>query len=76
MASNPVVDLEAIRCPTLVSYGEGDYAEATAHDFYERLNVAKGVRDVPEADGSGGRCEGMGVTRYYASTFAFVCEHV
>lgn len=67
-----VVDVEAIACPTYVSYGEGDYAQATAADFYKRLNVSKDVEMFKDADGSGGHCEGMGPSRYYAGVFGFI----
>lgn len=71
-----VVDVEAIVCPTYVSYGEGDYAEATAKDFYDRLQVPKHFEMFEEADGSGGHCEGMGQSRYYAGLFGFIAEHL
>ncbi len=71
-----VVDVEAIACPTYVSYGEGDYAEATSRDFYDRLAVPKHFEVFADADGSGGHCEGMGQARYYAGVFEFVAEHL
>jgi Esterase FrsA-like len=71
-----VVDVEAITCPTYVSYGEGDYAEATSKDFYDRLRVPKQFEMFKDADGSGGHCEGMGQARYYAGVFGFIAEHL
>lgn len=71
-----VVDVEAIACPTYVSYGEGDDAEATSKDFYERLKVPKHFEMFEEADGSGGHCEGIGQSRYYAGVFGFIAEHL
>lgn len=71
-----VVDVEAIGCPTYVSYGEGDYAQATAADFYDRLKVPKQFEMFKDADGSGGHCEGMGQSRYYAGVFRFITEHL
>lgn len=73
---NWVVDVESIACPTYVSYGEGDYAEATSKDFYDRLAVPKHFQMFKDADGSGGHCEGMGQARYYAGVFAFIAEHL
>lgn len=63
-------------CPTYVSYGEGDYAEATSREFYDRLNVSKHFEMFKDADGSGGHCEGMGQSRYYAGVFGFLNEHL
>ena len=71
-----VVDVEAIACPTYVSYGEGDYAQASAKNFYDRLVVPKQFEMFLDADGSGGHCEGMGQTRYYAGVFGFIAEHL
>ena len=71
-----VVDVEAIACPTYVSYGEGDFAQTSAKDFYDRLVVPKRFEMFKDADGSGGHCEGMGQTRYYAGVFGFITEHV
>ena len=72
-----VVDVEAIACPTYVSYGEGDYAQAaSAKDFYDRLVVPKHFEMFKDVDGSGGHCEGMGQSRYYAGIFSFVTEHL
>ncbi len=71
-----VVDVEAIACPTYVSYGEGDYAQASAKDFYDRLVVPKRFEMFRDTDGSGGHCEGMGQTRYYAGVFSFIIEHL
>jgi pimeloyl-ACP methyl ester carboxylesterase len=71
-----VVDVEAIACPTYVSYGEGDFAQATAADFYKRLDVPKHFEMFKDADGSGGHCEGMGQSRYYAGVFGFIQDHL
>ncbi len=71
-----VVDVEAIACPTYVSYGEGDYAEATSKAFYDRLDVPKHFEMFKDADGAGGHCEGMGQARYYAGVFGFITEHL
>jgi fermentation-respiration switch protein FrsA (DUF1100 family) len=71
-----VVDVDAIECPTYVSYGEGDYAQATAADFYKRLRVPKHFEMFKDADGSGGHCEGMGQSRYFAGVFGFVQDQL
>lgn len=71
-----VVEVEAIACPTYVSYGENDPVELTAKDFYDRLRVPKRFEMFKDADGSGGHCEGMGQSRYYAGVFDFVAEHL
>ncbi len=71
-----VVDVESIASPTFVSYGEGDDAEATSRDFYDRLDVPKHFEMFKDADGAGGHCEGMGQSRYYAGVFGFVAEQL
>jgi hypothetical protein len=71
-----VVDVESIACPTYVSYGEGDQAQATTADFYKRLDVPKHFEMFKDADGSGGHCEGMGQSRYYAGVFGFIQDHL
>lgn len=61
------VDVEAIRCPAFISWGEGDPVQVTTADFFERLpNPNKRLVVYRDADGSGGHCEGMGPTRYFS----------
>jgi len=68
-----VVDVDAITCPTFVSYGEGDFAQATTKAFYDRLKVAnKRFVMYRDADGGGGHCEGMGPSRYYTDIFGWL----
>lgn len=68
-----VVDVPAIRCPTFVSYGEGDFAAATTATFYDQLTVDnKRFVVYQQADGGGGHCEGMGPSRYYADVFGWL----
>jgi dienelactone hydrolase len=68
-----VVDVGAIHCPTFVSYGEGDFAQATTKEFYDKLTVDnKQFVMYRDADGSGGHCEGMGPSRYYADVFGWL----
>lgn len=67
-----VVDVESIACPAFVSYGEGDFAQATTKEFYDRLRVPKEFRVFREADGAGGHCEGMGQSRYFTDLFAWL----
>jgi hypothetical protein len=70
-----VVDVEAIECPTFVSYGEGDFAQVSTKDFYDRLSVDnKRYTMYKEADGGGGHCEGMGPSRYYTDLFGWLRE--
>ena len=67
------VDVEAIRCPGFVSYGEGDFAQATTEAFFERLpNPNKRLVVYRDADGSGGHCEGMGPGRYFSDAFGWL----
>ena len=67
------VDVEAIRCPTFVSYGEGDFAQADTREFYDRLTVEnKRFVMYKEADGGGGHCEGMGPSRFFADAFGWL----
>ena len=67
------VDVEAIRCPAFVSYGEGDFAEATTAAFFRRLpNPNKRLVVYRDADGSGGHCEGMGPTRYFSDVYGWL----
>jgi dienelactone hydrolase len=68
-----VVDVDAINCPTFVSYGEGDFAQATTKEFYDKLTVDnKRFVMYRAADGGGGHCEGMGPTRYYTDVFGWL----
>jgi pimeloyl-ACP methyl ester carboxylesterase len=69
------VDVESIRCPAFVSFGEGDFAEATTESFFARLpNPNKRLVKYREADGRGGHCEGMGPTQFYADLFGWLAE--
>jgi hypothetical protein len=68
-----VVDVDAIHCPTFVSYGEGDFAQATTKEFYDKLTVDnKRFVMYRDADGGGGHCEGMGPSRYYTDVFGWL----
>ncbi len=68
-----VVDVDAINCPTFVSYGEGDFAQATTKEFYDKLAVDnKQFVTYRDADGGGGHCEGMGPSRYYTDVFGWL----
>ena len=70
-----VVDVDAINCPTFVSYGEGDFAQATTKEFYDKLAVDnKQFVTYRDADGGGGHCEGMGPSRYYTDVFGWLEE--
>jgi dienelactone hydrolase len=69
-----VVDVEAIECPTFVSYGEGDFAQPATNGFLDRLRVPTELRVYAEADGGGGHCEGMGPARYYNDLFGWLAD--
>ncbi len=67
------VDVEAIRCPAFVSYGEGDFAQVSTEAFFERLpNPNKRLVVYRDADGGGGHCEGMGPSRYFADLYGWL----
>lgn len=67
------VDVEAIRCPAFVSYGEGDFAQATTEALFERLpNPNKRLVVYRDASGSGGHCEGLGPTRYFSDLYGWL----
>jgi hypothetical protein len=69
------VDVEAISCPTFVSYGEGDFAEMGTKEFFDRLTVdEKRFTLYRAADGAGGHCEGMGPSRYYSDLFGWLAD--
>ena len=71
--SNYVVDIDTIKCPTFVSYGEGDLAEGTTKEFYDRLPVDdKQFVMYRQADGGGGHCEGMGPSRYFTDVLGWL----
>jgi pimeloyl-ACP methyl ester carboxylesterase len=67
------VDVEAIRCPAFVSYGEGDFAQVSTETFFERLtNPNKRLVVYRDADGQGGHCEGMGPARYFSDLYGWL----
>lgn len=67
------VDVEAIRCPAFISYGEGDFAQATTAAFFERLpNPNKRLVVYRDASGSGGHCEGMGPAPYFSDLYGWL----
>ncbi|MBT2519267.1 alpha/beta hydrolase [Streptomyces sp. ISL-90] len=71
------VDVEALECPTFVSYGEGDHAQAGTEEFFDRLTVdEKQFTVYREADGSGGHCEGMGPSRYFSDVFGWFADRL
>lgn len=67
------VDVEDIRCPAFVSYGEGDFAQATTEAFFQRLpNPNKRLVVYRDAAGSGGHCEGMGPAPYFSDIYGWL----
>jgi hypothetical protein len=57
-----------IRCPTLVTEGEGDFASQSPL-LYEHLRGEKVLKQFTEAQGAGGHCEGLGATLFEAYVF-------
>ena len=57
-----------IRCPTLVTEGEGDFA-SQSQLLYDRLTCPKRLKKFTEAEGAGGHCEGLGATIFEGYAF-------
>jgi dienelactone hydrolase len=57
-----------IRCPTLVTEGEGDFASQSAL-LYDQLRCDKELKQFTEAQGAGGHCEGLGATLFEGYVF-------
>jgi dienelactone hydrolase len=57
-----------IRCPTLVTEGEGDFASQSAL-LYDQLRCDKELTQFTEAQGAGGHCEGLGATLFEGYVF-------
>jgi hypothetical protein len=57
-----------IRCPTLVTEGEGDFASQSAL-LYDQLRCDKELKQFTEAQGAGGHCEGLGATLFEGFVF-------
>lgn len=57
-----------IRCPTLLTEGEGDFA-AQGEVLYEQLTCPKRLTTFSAAEGAGGHCEGFGATLFEGYVF-------
>ncbi len=57
-----------IRCPTLLTEGEGDFASQSRR-LFDLLNCEKELRTFAAADGAGGHCCGLGATLWEGVVF-------
>lgn len=57
-----------IRCPTLLTEGEGDFA-SQSQLLYDHLRCEKYLKQFTEAQGGGGHCEGFGATLFEGYVF-------
>jgi hypothetical protein len=62
-----------IRCPTLVTEGEGDFASQSSR-LFDLLTCEKRFPRFSEADGAGGHCCGLGATLWEQATFDWIGE--
>ncbi len=63
--------VQGIRCPTLVTEGEGDFASQSQW-LYDLLNCEKRFRRFAESEGAGGHCCGLGVTLWETVAFDWI----
>lgn len=62
-----------IRCPTLLTEGEGDFA-SQSQLLYDHLRCEKHLKRFTEAEGGGGHCEGFGATLFEGYVFDWLDE--
>jgi hypothetical protein len=62
-----------IRCPTLLTEGEGDFA-SQSQLLYDHLRCEKVLKQFTEAEGAGGHCEGFGATLFEGYVFDWLDE--
>ncbi|MDT5323927.1 MAG: hypothetical protein QOF25_1079 [Mycobacterium sp.] len=62
-----------IRCPTLLTEGEGDFA-SQSQLIYDHLRCEKHLKRFTEAEGGGGHCEGFGTTLFEGYVFDWLDE--
>jgi len=62
-----------IRCPTLLTEGEGDFA-SQSQLLYDHLGCEKTLVQFTEAQGAGGHCEGFGATLFEGYVFDWLDE--
>jgi len=60
-----------IKCPTLLTEGEGDYA-AQGELLFDKLTCERRLTTFSEAEGGGGHCEGLGSTLFEGYAFDWV----
>ena len=60
-----------IRCPTLLTEGEGDFA-AQGELLFENLTCERRLTTFSEAEGAGGHCEGLGSTLFEGYAFDWI----
>jgi pimeloyl-ACP methyl ester carboxylesterase len=60
-----------IRCPTLVTEGEGDFASQSQR-LYDLLSCEKRFYRFAESEGAGGHCCGLGATLWESVTFDWI----
>jgi hypothetical protein len=67
-----LVDVAAdIRCPTLLTEGEGDFA-AQGEVLFDHLTCERRLTTFSEAEGAGGHCEGLGSTLFEGYAFDWI----
>jgi pimeloyl-ACP methyl ester carboxylesterase len=64
---------ERIRCPTLLTEGEGDFA-AQSQRLFDALTCPKELRRFTVAEGAGGHCAGLGATLFEEVVFDWLDE--
>ena len=57
-----------IRCPTLITEGQGDFA-SQSQVLFDHLTCEKRLKTFSEAEGGGGHCEGLGSTLFEGYAF-------
>ncbi|MFM7677118.1 MAG: alpha/beta hydrolase family protein [Synechococcus sp.] len=62
-----------IRCPTLLTEGEGDFASQSRR-LFELLTCEKHFHRFEDAEGAGGHCCGLGATLWEEVTFDWLAE--
>lgn len=62
-----------IRCPTLVTEGEGDFA-SQSQKLFDLLTCEKRFHRFTEAEGAGGHCCGLGATLWESVAFDWLDE--
>ena len=66
---------EQIRCPTLVTEGEGDFA-SQSRKLFEALTCEKEFHAFSAGEGAGGHCEGLGQSLWQDVVFTWLSEQV